>query len=755
MAVDLDEFIKRLDDSGVLAADTVRSFCEHLPEAQRPQDGEALARALVKDKKLTSFQANLVYQGKTKNLVLGPYLVLDKIGEGGMGQVFKAEHRRMHRIVAVKVLPASLTRSKDAVDRFQREVQAAARLDHQNIVTAYDANEANGVHFLAMQFVDGRDLAATVADRGKLPVPEALNYIIQAARGLGYAHDHGVIHRDIKPANLLVDKDGVVKILDMGLARLDDAASGADGLTRAGQVMGTLDYMAPEQSVGMNQVDRRADIYSLGCTLYKILTNENMFAGETPIAKVMAHREAPIPSLRAKRPDVSEAVDAVYRRMVAKRPEDRYPSMKEVVTELERCQGTGTVLLPPPVTAVAPPVAVSWQTPTATMVAPGTSMYATQAAPTTERQPHFMFKVMGAVFVTIVAPLMVTIFGKYTDAIFPAPATPPTATTSAATPPSPSRATSQLAPAPASHTAPPTPTASKSNPPGATAPRTMPPVPAPPATTKKPNGGDQVATATSNKPPVAPPKPPADLPPPLRLFNARDLGGFYTMLPKPAGKNNDPDKVFKVRGNTLHISGAHRGMLVTDRPFDNYHLTVEWKWGENNAAPHENEARAAGILLHGQGPDDAIQGTFLPSIKIDVHEGHTGDFVLLGNDDHKPSISVEGELITPRGAKPGLQRFHYRPGLPLSTFSTGAVWGLNASIGVKHEKGYRGKDEMEAPFDKWNKLECICRGNRIEVLLNDKPVNVAQQVHPIRGKIALQSVHSEFHVRSIMLQPLK
>lgn len=741
MAIELAEFIKRLDDSGLLAADTVRSFCDQLPEPQRPQDGEALARALVKDKKLTAFQANLIYQGKTKNLVLGPYVLLDKIGEGGMGQVFKAEHRRMHRTVAIKILPASLTRSAAAVERFQREVQVAAKLDHQNIVTAYDANEANGMHFLAMQFVDGRDLAAIVADRGKLPVPEALNYMVQAARGLAYAHDHGVIHRDIKPANLLVDRDGVVKILDMGLARWDGAADAAnDGLTQAGQVMGTLDYMSPEQSVGMNNVDRRTDIYSLGCTLYKILTGENVFQGETPVAKVLAHREQPIPSLRAKRADVSDAVDAIFHRMVAKRPEDRYPSMKEVIADLERCQGTATMVTPPP--PIIAPTATQWQPPTATMIAPGATM---AGVPTTvasgEGESHYLLKIFGTVFATIVAPLLVAIFAKYTDAIFPAPAAnAPAVTSTTATP-------EVVANTPTSLTA----TVS-----GAVATPSVPPPVVPP----KPTPPPQMAVTNGNKEKKpAPPPPEVKHVPPLRLFNGRNFDGFYTYIAKPNGakdwgKNHDPDKVFSAGKGAIHVSGASRGMLVTEKPYDNYHLTIEWRWGERNASDHESEARSAGLLLHGAGPDDAVMQAYLPSIKVELHEGHTGDFLIMSSADHKPSISVEGEMMTHRGAK-GLARFHYKPGSPLSTFSSGGVWGLNASVGVKHEKGYRGEKELEKPTGEWNILECICRGNRIEVILNGHTVNVAQSVTPMRGKIALQSIWSEFHVRSMMLQPLK
>ena len=189
--------------------------------SERPADAASLAKKLVQAGKLTKYQAANAAQGKAKNLVFGEYVVLDKIGAGGMGQVFKAEHRRMKRIVALKILPPLAVKSPDAVLRFQREVQAAARLEHPNIVAAFDAGEGNGVHFLVMQYVEGQDLFSLVKNHSRLPVASAIDYVTQAARGLAYAHDKGIIHRDIKPPNLLVDRDGTVKILDMGLARLD------------------------------------------------------------------------------------------------------------------------------------------------------------------------------------------------------------------------------------------------------------------------------------------------------------------------------------------------------------------------------------------------------------------------------------------------------------------------------------------------------------------------------------------------------
>ena len=213
----LEKFVKQLEDSGIVAGDTLKEF---LPPKSEPKDAEELARHLVRQKKLTKFQAEEVSKGKGKSLVLGNYVLMEQIGAGGMGQDFKAEHRRMKRIVAVKVLPPAMTENKPAIARFEREVEAAAKINHPNIVTAYDADQANGVHFLVMELVEGSDLSALVKQNGPFSVSQAVNYILQAAKGLEAAHKKGIVHRDIKPANLLLDKEGVVKILDMGLARL-------------------------------------------------------------------------------------------------------------------------------------------------------------------------------------------------------------------------------------------------------------------------------------------------------------------------------------------------------------------------------------------------------------------------------------------------------------------------------------------------------------------------------------------------------
>ena len=341
MSTDLNSLVNTLVQLGICSQGEVDAAVRKLEADSRPVDPQSVLDALVKTRKLTAYQRQMLLEGKGNSLVLGNYVILDKLGEGGMGQVFKARHRRMGRIVALKILPPWASSTPAAVQRFQREVEAASKLLHPNVVTAYDADEAAGTHFLVMEFVEGTDLASLVERQGPLPVSQAVDYILQAARGLEYAHSQGIIHRDIKPSNLLLSNQGVVKILDLGLVRFqelsgDEQTASPDGLTKTGQIMGTVDFMPPEQSLDAKRVDHRADIYSLGCTLFYLLTGKPLFEGETLVEKILAHRQKPVPSLQSIRPDVPQALDFVFKKMVAKRPEQRYASMREVIRELER-----------------------------------------------------------------------------------------------------------------------------------------------------------------------------------------------------------------------------------------------------------------------------------------------------------------------------------------------------------------------------------------------------------------------------------
>lgn len=269
---------------------------------------------------------------------IGNYTIIRLIGQGGMGAVYQAEHRRMRRKVALKMISPAALKHPEALQRFHREAEAMARLEHPNIVTAHDADQAGDIHFLVMQYVDGEDLSTMVKNRGPLEVDAALRYLIQTALGLEYAHHEGVIHRDIKPSNLIVNKNGTVKILDMGLARLEDSLSEAapdkHNLTQAGNLMGTVDYMAPEQALDAKEADQRADIYSLGCTFYYIVTGQKLYGGDTPMKRIMAHRFEPIPSLHAARPEAPAGLDPIFQKMVAKNRAERYQSMTELLAAL-------------------------------------------------------------------------------------------------------------------------------------------------------------------------------------------------------------------------------------------------------------------------------------------------------------------------------------------------------------------------------------------------------------------------------------
>jgi len=348
----LPQFAERLIAAGLLSEEDLRPFVEAV-HADAPSDvasdasadvpsrsSKVLADLLIESERLTHFQAQMLLAEHPGPVSLDEYELLEKLGEGGMGAVYKARHRHMDRIVALKVLSDKSVDTPQALQRFQREVRASARLRHPHIVTAHDAGNDNGRHYLVMEYVPGIDLNAMVKRRGPLPVEQAVEFILQAAIGLEYAHQKGVVHRDIKPANLILDdEDGTIKILDMGLARLFDVESSASeqDLTNTHTVMGTAAYMAPEQAIKMRTSDGRADQYALGCTLYYLLSGKHPYRGENFLEVIILHREGEIPSLRGVAPDASPALDTVFRKMLAKKPDDRYPSMRECIAALQMC----------------------------------------------------------------------------------------------------------------------------------------------------------------------------------------------------------------------------------------------------------------------------------------------------------------------------------------------------------------------------------------------------------------------------------
>ncbi len=367
-----------------------RRSWQELPALQaRFADPAGLVRELVRRGWLTPYQANQLVAGRGDSLLLGSYVLLDRVGEGGMGQVFKARNWKLGRVVAIKVIRKERLTSDDAVRRFQREIQATAALAHPNIVLAYDADEVGGTHFFVMEYAEGQDLAHFVERNGPLPIPQACDCVRQAALGLQHAFEKGMVHRDIKPHNLLLTRQGVVKIMDLGLASLGEAARDetASTLTAEGVVMGTMDYIAPEQVEDSHGVDIRADLYSLGCTFYFLLTGRVPFPGGKPLEKLYKHRHEQPRPVEQLRPDVPTEVGTVVSKLMAKRPEDRFRTPAEVAAVLAGAPPVARVI---PAGGRAPaaavPVAAEASTETALLGFADLPLAATEERPDSPRR---------------------------------------------------------------------------------------------------------------------------------------------------------------------------------------------------------------------------------------------------------------------------------------------------------------------------------------------------------------------------------
>lgn len=274
--------------------------------------------------------------------LFGQYRIEEKIGQGGMGTVYRATHTSLSKTVALKLLPPHALSDAESVERFQREMRAIGGLNHPNIVGAHDAGSIDGIHYLVMEFIEGEDLASFIRTQGRLSPRSACKLIRQAATGLQHAHEHGLIHRDIKPSNLILTAGPgrrTVKVLDLGLARLQAglAEPVTEMLTSTGQIMGTVDFMAPEQAVNTKNADERSDVYSLGITLFYLLAGRAPYEGETPMEKLLAHREAPLPSLSDMRRSIPSCIQQIFERMAAKDPGDRYESMQKTADALDEC----------------------------------------------------------------------------------------------------------------------------------------------------------------------------------------------------------------------------------------------------------------------------------------------------------------------------------------------------------------------------------------------------------------------------------
>jgi eukaryotic-like serine/threonine-protein kinase len=336
----VDAFLSCLRHSGLFDADRFAKLRKEI-EKQGPKvnDPRPVAEALVRDEALTSWQAENLLRGKRRGFVIDKYRLLSPLGRGGMNAVYLAEHALMRRRCAIKILPEKQLGEQSTVDRFNREARAVALLDHTNIVRAYDFGKVidgnRSIHFFAMELVEGESLEERVARDGPLPLVEAANLIRQVADGLAHAHAAGVVHRDIKPGNLLVDRDGVVKILDLGLAKFfgDEPVQNAEG---GQQVFGTVDFLSPEQALNSQTTDARSDIYSLGCTLYFLLVGHAPFPEGTLTERLVGHVSKQPAPIAKKRADVPADLVAIVDRMMAKKPADRFQTAEEVTELLRR-----------------------------------------------------------------------------------------------------------------------------------------------------------------------------------------------------------------------------------------------------------------------------------------------------------------------------------------------------------------------------------------------------------------------------------
>lgn len=315
-----------------------------------PEDTEAVAQAFIDAGQITRWHCDKLFDRKYKGFFLGKYKLLGHIGTGGMSSVYLAEHQLMQQRRAIKVLPRHRVEDSSYLARFHLEAQATASLDHRNIVRAYDVDNDGDMHYLVMEFVPGKDLNTIVKDRGTdfLDYRVVADYLAQAAEGLQHAHENNLIHRDVKPANVLVDDKGTVKVLDLGLALFSNDERASLTIAHNENVLGTADFLAPEQAVNSHEVDRRADIYGLGCTMYYVLTGHPPFPEGTLAQRILKHQTEMPPDIRKERPDCPEELVRICVKMMQKKPERRYQTAREVVDALRNwLNGKPTPSKPP------------------------------------------------------------------------------------------------------------------------------------------------------------------------------------------------------------------------------------------------------------------------------------------------------------------------------------------------------------------------------------------------------------------------
>lgn len=331
-----ESFLGLVKQSGLIDQEMLKKTWKEIREqGLNAADPVALSEEFLKRNLLTRWQVDNLLRGKHKGFLLGKYRLLSLLGSGGMSQVFLAEHILMRRRVAIKVLPKSRVDDSSYLQRFHREAQAVAALDHRNIVRAYDVDQEDKTHFLVMEYVAGQSLQELVGNQGVLDPVAAAEYTRQAAEGLHHAHRAGMVHRDIKPGNLLLDEKGTIKLLDLGLARFFNEGD-ESSLTRQHdeRVLGTADYLSPEQALDSHLVDVRSDVYSLGCTLYFMLTGNPPFPEGTMAQRLLAHQTKQPTPINTLRPDAPPGLVAIVDMMMAKKPDERYQSAKDAAQAL-------------------------------------------------------------------------------------------------------------------------------------------------------------------------------------------------------------------------------------------------------------------------------------------------------------------------------------------------------------------------------------------------------------------------------------
>jgi serine/threonine-protein kinase len=331
-------FIDYVERSQLVEDEALRKSLDQLRQkngGELPEDADLVAAHLIQAGYLTAWQCEMLFSRKYKKFKLGKYKLLRHIGSGGMSAVYLAEHTMLKRQRAIKVLPKKRVNDSSYLARFHLEAQATASLDHPNIVRAYDVDNDGDQHYLVMEFIEGKDLQTIVKQEGPLPLELACNYVAQSAEGFTYAHENNLIHRDVKPANLLVDEKGVVKILDLGLALYADEENASLTVAHNENVLGTADYLSPEQAVNSHAVDSRTDIYSLGCTLYFLLTGHPPFPEGSLAQRIAKHQTQMPEDIRKDRPDCPRDLVDICTKMMQKKPDRRFQTMREVADALE------------------------------------------------------------------------------------------------------------------------------------------------------------------------------------------------------------------------------------------------------------------------------------------------------------------------------------------------------------------------------------------------------------------------------------